>query len=70
LERNECLKEFIRAAGDARCGEYGRARSLVERIRKEDGDTEANAMRAEIWRFANLDETDWQKSVAEISIDI
>ena len=69
MGKSEVLREFVRAATDARNGEYGRAKSLVEAVRREDGDREANAMRQEIWRFANLDEIDWQKSVAEISIE-
>ena len=69
MEKTECLKEFVKAATDARNGEYGRARSLVDSIRREEGDQNANAMRAEIWRFAQMDEEYFEKCVAEISID-
>lgn len=66
MERTECLKQFIKAATDARNGEYGRAKALVDTIRREDGDREANAMRQEIWRFANMSEEEWTRSTEEI----
>jgi len=70
LEKTECLKRFIKAATDARNSEYGRAKSLVEAVRREDGDREANAMRQEIWRFANMSEPEWIRSIGEIEEEL
>lgn len=70
MEKTECLKEFIKAATDVRNGECGRAKALVDTVRREDGDREANAMRQEIWRFANLEEKDFAQAIAEISTEV
>ena len=70
MTKNDCLKEFIKAATDARQEKYGRAKALVESVRREDGDREANAMRQEIWRFANMGADEWLQATAEIAADI
>lgn len=67
MTKSDCLREFIKAATDARQEKYGRAKALVEAVRKEEGDMEANAMRAEIWRFAQMDQEYFDKTIAEIS---
>ena len=70
MEKTDCLREFIKAATDARQEKYGRAKALVEAVRKEEGDMEANAMRAEIWRFANMGAEEWTQATAEIEADL
>lgn len=67
MTKSDCLREFIKAATDAREEKYGRAKALVEAVRKEDGDMEANAMRAEIWRFAQMEQEYFDKTIAEIA---
>ena len=67
MTKSDCLREFIKAATDAREEKYGRAKALVEAVRKEEGDMEANAMRAEIWRFAQMEQENFDKTIAEIS---
>ena len=67
MEKTKVLREFICAAADARLEKYGRAKALVDAVRREEGDREANAMRQEIWRFANMSEPEWIRSVGEIS---
>ena len=70
MEKTECIREFIKAADEARSEKYGRAKALVDAIRREEGDREANAMRQEIWRFANMDQVEWMQAVTEIAADL
>lgn len=50
--QSDSLKRFMEAAADARNGDYGRAKSLIEKIRREHGDKAANTARAELWAYA------------------
>lgn len=70
MTKAETLREFIRSATDARNGQYGRAKALVDSVRREEGDREASAMRAEIWRYVQMPEPDWIQAKADVMADI
>jgi len=51
----ECLASFMQAVRDGRRGEYGAARTIVERVRGKAGDEIAERAKAELWAYIKSD---------------
>jgi hypothetical protein len=49
--QQECLRDFMQAVRDGRRGEYGAARTIVERVRGKAGDECAERAKAELWAY-------------------
>jgi hypothetical protein len=45
----------MQAVRDGRRGDYGAAKAIVERVRKEAGDQVAETAKTEIWKYIKSD---------------